>query len=128
MILKVVAALIGADGRFLICRRPLDKALGGYWEFPGGKLEPGETPEQALVRECREELGVDVGVGERVTRVTHQYPDMIVQLDLYEASVAQGTPQMLEHMDMRWATIPEMSSFAFCPADVPILEKLRTRI
>lgn len=125
---KVVAALISADGRFLICRRPLDKARGGYWEFPGGKLEAGETPQQALARECREELGADVVVGDRVTSVTHTYPDMTVQIDLYEASVAGRAPRMLEHIDMRWVTIPEMSSFEFCPADVDILDTLQARI
>lgn len=123
--MEVVAALICADGRFLICRRPAHKARGLLWEFVGGKVEPGESKEEALVRECREELGVTVEVGDVFMEVTHQYPDITVHLTLFSASIREGVPQKLEHQDIRWITAAEMGEFSFCPADREILEKLK---
>ena len=121
---EVVAALIGRNGRFLICQRPAHKARGLLWEFVGGKVEPGETKEQALVRECREELGVTVRVGEVFLEVTHAYPDLTVHLTLFRAAITQGTPQRLEHNDLRWITAAEIPRYDFCPADEVILQKL----
>ena len=121
---EVVAALIDRDGRFLICQRPAHKARGLLWEFVGGKVEPGETKEQALVRECREELGVTVRVGEVFLEVTHAYPDLTVHLTLFRAAITQGTPQRLEHNDLRWITAAEIPRYDFCPADEVILQKL----
>ena len=121
---EVVAALIDRDGRFLICQRPAHKARGLLWEFVGGKVEPGETKEQALVRECREELGVTVRVGEVFLEVTHAYPDLTVHLTLFRAAITEGTPLRLEHNDLRWITAAEIPRYYFCPADEVILQKL----
>ena len=92
---EVVAALIWREGRFLACQRPAHKARGLQWEFAGGKVEPGETKPQALARECREELGVELAVGDAVTEVTYHYPDVSVYLTLLSAAITAGTPQPL---------------------------------
>ncbi len=120
----VVAALIWEEGRFLICQRPAHKARGLLWEFVGGKVEPGETGEQALIRECREELGVTVAVGEVFLETVHAYPDLTIRLTLYSARIAEGRPRALEHRQLRWITPEEIPEYAFCPADREILEKL----
>lgn len=122
---EVVAALIWDKNRFMICQRPAHKARGSLWEFVGGKVEPGESKEEALIRECREELGVTVDVGEIFMEVTHQYPDITVHLTLFSASIREGVPQKLEHQDIRWITAEEIGKFSFCPADMEILEKLK---
>lgn len=122
---EVVAALIWEGSRFMICQRPAHKARGLLWEFVGGKVEHGETKEQALVRECREELAVTVSVGSSFAEVTHEYPDLTVHLTLFHAAIAEGIPQMHEHNDIRWITTDEIPQYDFCPADQPILEKLR---
>ena len=122
---EVVAALLWDGGRFLIGRRPAHKARGLLWEFVGGKVEPGETPEQALVRECREELGVTVSVGEVFMEVTHTYPDITVHLALYHAALARGVPQRREHAQLRWITPAEIPQYASCPADVDIPARLQ---
>lgn len=122
---EVVAALIWDENRFMICQRPAHKARGSLWEFVGGKMEPGESKEEALIRECREELGVTVDVGEIFMEVTHQYPDITVHLTLFSASIREGVPQKLEHQDIRWITAEEIGKFSFCPADTEILEKLK---
>ena len=121
---EVVAALIWQNGRFLICRRPAHKARGGLWEFAGGKVEPGESKAQALVRECKEELDIRLAVDDVYTEVTHVYPDLTVHLTLYNATIAEGTPQLLEHSELKWITPEEIPQFDFCPADTEILEKL----
>lgn len=121
---QVAAALIWDQDRFMICQRPAHKARGLLWEFVGGKLEPGETVEEALVRECREELGVTVKPGEVFMEVTHTYPDITVHLTLLNASIAEGTVQKLEHNDIRWITPQEIPLYPFCPADQVILERL----
>ena len=121
---EVVAALIWNRDKFMICQRPAHKTRGLLWEFVGGKVEPGETKEQALIRECAEELAVTVSVGEAFMEVVHQYPDMEVRLTLFHASIAQGEPQKLEHNDIRWITVGEIPAYDFCPADVEILARL----
>ena len=123
--IEVVAALIWEGDTFMICQRPAHKARGLLWEFAGGKVEPGETKEQALVRECREELAVTLQVGEVFMELTHQYPDLPVRLTLFCASIQEGTPKMLEHNDIRWITVGEIDQYPFCPADKEILEKLK---
>ena len=123
-ITEVVAALIRREKRFLICRRPAHKARGLQWEFVGGKVEPGETREEALVRECREELDVTVSVGTLFTEVVHEYPDITVHLSLFNASITEGEPKLLEHCDLRWITKHEIPDFEFCPADTDILALL----
>ena len=123
--IEVVAALIWKGNQFMICQRPAHKARGLLWEFVGGKVEPGETKEQALVRECREELAVTVQVGKVFMEVTHEYPDLTVHLTLVHASIQEGAPQLLEHNDIRWITVEEIDQYSFCPADEVILERLK---
>lgn len=127
MTTQVVAALIWRGGKFLICQRPAHKARGLLWEFVGGKVEPGETKQQALVRECREELGIETAVGDVFMEVTHTYPDLTVHLTLFHVSIVQGEPQRLEHEDMRWILPEDIPQYVFCPADEAILQKLRRR-
>ena len=115
LVIEVAAALIWDGDRFMICQRPAHKARGLLWEFVGGKVEPGETREQALIRECREELAVTVSVGERFMDVVHEYPDLLVHLTLFNAAITEGIPQKLEHNDIRWITVDEISSYDFAP-------------
>ena len=98
---EVVAALIWDKDKFIICQRPPHKARGLLWEFVGGKVEPGETKEQALIRECREELAITLDVGEAFMDVVHEYPDLTVHLTLFHAKIQEGIPQKLEHNDLR---------------------------
>ena len=123
-ITEVVAALIWDGDKFMICQRPAHKARGLLWEFVGGKVEPGETKEQALVRECQEELAVTLKVGELFMDVIHQYPDLTVHLTLFHAAIQEGVPQKLEHNDIRWITVREIDQYDFCPADEEILKKI----
>ena len=123
--MEVVAALIWDNDKFMICQRPAHKARGLLWEFVGGKVEPGETREQALIRECREELAVTLDVGEAFMDVVHEYPDLTVHLTLFNASIREGTPQKLEHNDIRWITVGEINQYDFCPADEVILRRLK---
>lgn len=122
--LQVVAALLEQGGRFLICQRPSHKAQGDLWEFAGGKIEPGETPQQALERECREELAVEIQAGELFMEVVHEYDDRIVRLLVLRAVLKSGEPTALEHQAMAWVTPQQMMEYDFCPADLPILESL----
>ena len=122
---EVVAALIWENNQFLICQRPAHKARGLLWEFVGGKVEPGETKQQALVRECREELGVTLAVGDEFMCVVHEYPDITVRLTLFCATLAHGRPQALEHNAIRWITPAQIPQYTFCPADVEILAALQ---
>ena len=124
---EVVAALIWVEDRFLICQRPAHKDRGLLWEFVGGKVEPGETKEQALVRECREELAVTISVGEVFMEVDHDYPDLNVHLMLFNAAIIEGIPQMLEHNDIRWITPEDIPQYNFCPADEEVLRKIQHR-
>ena len=123
--IEVVAALIWDKGRFLACQRPESKARGGLWEFVGGKVEPGETKRQALIRECREELDVTIAAGEVFLELTHSYPDLTIHLTVFHASIAEGTPRLLEHQAMRWVTAKEAETMPFCPADQEIIERLK---
>ncbi len=126
-ITEVVAALIWDENRFMICQRPAHKARGLLWEFVGGKVEAGETKEQALARECCEELAVTLSVGEVFMDVVHEYPDLLVHLTLFHASIAEGVPQMLEHNDIKWITPREIPDYEFCPADEEILKRIIER-
>lgn len=121
---KVVAALIWDKDKFMICQRPAHKARGLLWEFVGGKLEPGETKEQALIRECQEELAVTLSIGDVFMDVVHEYPDLTVHLTLFNAAILEGIPKKLEHNDIKWITLSEISNYEFCPADVEILKKI----
>ena len=124
MAVDVVAALVVENGKFMICQRPAHKARGLLWEFVGGKVEQGETREQALVRECREELGVIVAPGEIYMEVDHVYPDITIHLTLFRAAIVSGRPQELEHADIRFILPSDIPRYAFCPADGAILERI----
>ena len=123
-ITEVVAALIWDGPRFMICQRPAHKARALLWEFVGGKVEPGETNEQALIRECREELAVTIAVQEAFMTVVHEYPDITVRLTLFNAVIVDGVPQKLEHNDIQWITPAQIPLYDFCPADTEILERI----
>ena len=122
--IEVVAALKWDEDRFLICQRPENKARGLLWEYVGGKVEAGETKQEALIRECREELGVTISVGDVFMDVVHEYPDITVHLTLFHAEIAEGTIQLLEHNAVAWITPAEISHYAFCPADKEINERI----
>ncbi len=122
---EVVAAIIWDGERFLACQRPAHKARGLLWEFVGGKVEPGETKQAALIRECREELAVTVAVGDIFMEVTHEYPDLTVHLTLFYARIVDGVPKRLEHQALRWITVDEIDTLPFCPADEQILQRLK---
>ena len=121
---EVVAALIWNGDKFMICQRPAHKARGLLWEFVGGKVESGETKEHALIRECKEELDILLSVGDVFMDVTHEYPDITVHLTLFNATIAEGEPQKLEHNDIQWIMPREISNYDFCPADEEILARI----
>ena len=121
---EVVAALIWKGDKFMICQRPACKTRGLLWEFVGGKVELGETKEQALIRECREELAVTLSVGDVFMDVIHEYPDLTVHLTLFNAAISEGEPRKLEHNDIKWITPSEIPNYDFCPADKEILAKI----
>ena len=121
---EVVAGLIWKEGKFMICQRPENKARALLWEFVGGKVEHGETKEQALIRECQEELAVTLTVGDVFMDVVHEYPDITVRLTLFNATIAKGVPQKLEHNDIKWITPAEIKNYIFCPADREILKRI----
>ena len=121
---EVVAALLWREGRLLACRRPLGKARALLWEFAGGKVEEGESPEEALVRECREELGVSVTVGEPYAQTAYEYPDLSVRLTFFTCTLDGGEPQRLEHAELKWLLPEELKEYAFCPADAALIRRL----
>ena len=124
MAVDVVAALVVENGKFMICQRPEYKTRGLLWEFVGGKVEPGETGPEALIRECREELDVTVDVGDVYAELVHEYPDMTILLTLYNAVISKGEPRALEHRDIRFILPSEIGAYEFCPADEEILSML----
>lgn len=121
---KVVAALIWDEDRFLICQRPEHKARGLLWEYVGGKVEAGETKQEALIRECKEELDVAISVGDVFMDVVHEYPDITVHLTLFHAQIVSGEIRLLEHNAVAWITPDEIPDYAFCPADKEINERI----
>ena len=122
---QVVAALIKDGERFLVFQRPAHKTRGLLWEFVGGKVEKGETKQQALVRECREELDVSVKVHDVYMELVHEYPDMTVELTLFNAEIENGEPRLLEHNASAWITADEIENYDFCPADKDILQRIK---
>ena len=121
---KVVAAIIWREDRFMICQRPAHKARGFLWEFAEGKVEQGESDEEALIRECREELDIEIGTKDIFMSLVHKYPDMEINLILFNAYIKRGEPKLLEHKDIKWITTDEIPEYDFCPADEEILKKL----
>lgn len=125
---EVVAALILENGRCMICQRPKGKDREMHWEFVGGKVEPGETNPEALVRECREELGITVSVGPLFTELVHTYPDVTIHLSVYQTEIVEGEPQKLEHNDICWVKINELEQYDFCGADRVVLNRLQQKL
>jgi len=124
--INVVAGVIRRqDGRLLITQRLADDTLGGYWEFPGGKVEPGEELQVALWRELKEELGVETEVGAQIHHIVHAYPDRDVRLYFFDARIVSGEPQKLEVADLRWVALDELMDYQFPEADLPLLNQLR---
>ena len=124
---EVAAALIWSGDKFMICQRPPHKARGLLWEFVGGKKETGETLEQTLIRECKEEIAVTVKANDIFAELVHEYPDITIKLTLFNAEIAEGQPQKLEHVDIKWITVEEIDDYDFCPADEDILKMLKER-
>jgi len=123
-IIDVSAALIFHNGRLLITQRPAESHLGGLWEFPGGKREPNETFEQCLIREIREELGMDIAPGELFEEITHAYPERTVHLKFFICQWIGGEPQALGCASFKWVAKSELSQHEFPAADAQLLEKL----
>ena len=123
-IIDVVGAIIKDGDRYLVGQRAAKKAQGGLWEFMGGKIEPGETPEQALARECREELNLEIEDERIVDSVVHEYPEKTIRLTLIECKPKSGSvPKALEHQQIRWVTRAEMDAIDFAPADRELIQK-----
>lgn len=124
-IVEVVAALIWNGEKFMICQRPANKKRGLLWEFVGGKVEKGESKEQALIRECKEELDIEIAVDSEFIRTKHTYPDITINLTVFNSRIVSGKPTLLEHKDLKWITKNEIQKYNFCPADKVILEKIK---
>ncbi|MEI8198468.1 MAG: (deoxy)nucleoside triphosphate pyrophosphohydrolase [Eubacteriales bacterium] len=122
--IQVTAAIIERDDQILICQRSGGGSCAFHWEFPGGKLEPDETREECLVRECKEELGVDIGIVEIYKETIYRYPDNEISFTFFKAAIISGDICMNIHKDIRWVERSQMKDFVFCPADVPIAEQL----
>lgn len=124
-IVEVVAALIWNGEKFMICQRPANKKRGLLWEFVGGKVEKGESKEQALIRECKEELNIEIDVDSEFISTKHTYPDITINLTVFNSRIVSGKPTLLEHNDLKWITKNEIPNYNFCPADKVILEKIK---
>ena len=122
--IEVTAAIICKDGKLLICQRPKGKNCEFLWEFPGGKIEPGETGEECIVREIQEELGVTLRVLRKLTDVVYEYPDRTVHLHFYVTEIEQGKLTRKEHNAFAWIATEDIPSYQFCPADEKMLRKL----
>ena len=123
-IVEVVAALIWNGEKFMICQRPVNKKRGLLWEFVGGKVEKGESKERALIRECKEELDIEIEVDSEFISTKHTYPDITINLTVFNARIVSGRPILLEHKDLKWITKNEIPKYNFCPADEVILKKI----
>jgi len=124
-VIEVSAGLVFRSGQLLITQRHADAHLGGLWEFPGGKLEPGETFEQSLLRELREELGVEVVVGELFETITHAYPERTVLLKFFLCQLPHGEPQPLDCAAVKWVDRAGLAAHDFPAADAALLDKLK---
>ena len=124
--IEVSAALIFRDGKLLITQRHADAHLGGLWEFPGGKREPNETFKQCLVREIREELGVEISVGALFEEISHAYPEKSVRLKFFVCQLLSGEPQPLDCAALKWISKSELADYDFPAADARLLEKLKS--
>lgn len=118
---EVTAAIIHSNGKLLICKRAKGKRCELLWEFPGGKIEVGETPEECLVRECHEELGITIKAEKLVKQVEYEYPDITVYIYFYLCQLIDGEPACIEHDDIQWHTLDEILNLPLCPADNKML-------
>tara|TARA_B100000686_G_scaffold333619_1_gene399779 strand:- start:125 stop:526 length:402 start_codon:yes stop_codon:yes gene_type:complete len=127
IILVAALALVDTDGRVLLAQRPADKSMGGFWEFPGGKVEPGETPEQTTIREAREELGINVEHSclAPLTFASHSYADFHLLMPLYVCRIWNGVARSMEGQDLKWIRPTEMDADTMLPADAPLVAHLR---
>lgn len=125
-VIQVAAGLIFREGRYLIARRKAGTHLGGLWEFPGGKREPGESLEDCLHRELREELGIDVTPPVHFRVIRHEYPEKTVELHFFRCTISRGEAAALDCEEVRWVMPGEMMQYEFPPADRPLLEALQT--
>ena len=121
---QVTAAIIQQEGKYLICQRAHDDELPLLWEFPGGKLEPGETLEECIVRECQEELGVDIRVCGQFGRTSYPHKQWELVFTFFQAEIVAGTLTLAVHEQIRWVSAAELKGYVFCPADVEIVEQL----
>jgi 8-oxo-dGTP diphosphatase len=126
MLITVTAAIIRKENRIFAARRKEGKHLAGYWEFPGGKLENGETPEDCLARELAEEFGIEVQVGKKLGENVHDYGEKIIKLIAYDVSHVSGEFRLTDHDDLRWFEGDELQNVAWAPADIPLLQAART--
>ena len=124
VMIEVTAAVIRKQGRVLICQRPEGKSCELLWEFPGGKLEPGESAADCIARECREELGVTLESAMPLTELAHEYPDRTVPLHFFLAGIGAQEPQRKEHRAFAWIAPGEEGNYAFCPADAAMLARI----
>ena len=127
-VIRVVAAVFCRDNTVLACRKAPGTSLAGYWEFPGGKIEPGESAEQALAREIAEELSLRTRVGEKITTTTHEYDFATIELTTYYCEILDGTPQLLDHDETRWVRKEEALSLQWAPADIPAVNMVVDRL
>ena len=124
--IRVTAAIIESENKFLIAQRKAkDNLFGGLWEFPGGKIEDGETPEECMARELKEELEIEVEVGTLITSTKHRYPNGIFELLVYKVEHISGNFILNDHDEVKWITIDEISKFDFPPANTPIINYLK---
>lgn len=123
--IDVTAAILIENGRVLIARRRPGASQAGLWEFPGGKVRPGESPEQCLKREIKEELNLRIAVGEFFGESVHAYEDKVVRLLGYRVRAEGGTMAAHDHAELAWAAVGDLGGYRFCPADLPFAEKLQ---
>ena len=123
---RVAAGLVFDGGRLLITQRPAEKHLGGLWEFPGGKLDTGESYPDCLRRELREELGIEVAVGPMLAAIEHAYPEKTVRIHFYRCALTSGVPTAIECADLEWITADQLDQFVFPPADAALLGELKS--
>lgn len=124
--IEVTAAIIKNNGKILIARRPIGDTLAGKWEFPGGKIESGETPQECLHREIKEELNIDILVGDYFSDSIYHYPTKTVHLSAYWSTWIKGDIELRSHDAVEWVSIPNLEQFDFAPADLPFINKLRS--
>ncbi|QQA99762.1 (deoxy)nucleoside triphosphate pyrophosphohydrolase [Corynebacterium marquesiae] len=122
--IRVVGAVFHDGQRFLACRKKPGKPLEGHWEFPGGKIEPGETPEEALAREIREELNLIAEVGQKVTTTTYEYDFATIELTTFYCTLVDGDLRLTDHDDTKWVTSTEAAHLTWAPADIPAVEAI----